>query len=387
MRKQWIAAGAAVTVLAAAAAVYATNKTGAASQPGHGKTGEPAKPALEFQASEIVRPAQARMPAVVEFSGPLVAPNTVVVRAKAAGSLVSLAVAEGSRVRAGQSLGQLDLEELRHRVAERDASVEATRAQYEQTRRQYQANEGLAAQNFIATTALDSSRASMEAARGLYLQAQAQLGTSQVLLRQAALTSPINGLVHKRHAVPGEKLAAEQQVLTIVDLSRLELAGLVGTHEVGRLQPGMEVQLKVEGEDQPVPARIARIAPAAEPGTRSIGVTLALDNPGERLRAGQYAVARVELADDKQRLTVPLAALGSTSGQEHVWVIANGTLQRRIVTTGRRDAREGRVEILQGLDGQAQVLGSRFDNLRDGDKANILQPKPAVAQASAVPRQ
>ena len=227
----------------------------------------------------------------------------------------------------------------------------------------------------------------MEAARGLYLQAQAQLGTSQVLLRQAALTSPINGLVHKRHAVPGEKLAAEQQVLTIVDLSRLELAGLVGTHEVGRLQPGMEVQLKVEGEDQPVPARIARIAPAAEPGTRSIGVTLALDNPGERLRAGQYAVARVELADDKQRLTVPLAALGSTSGQEHVWVIANGTLQRRIVTTGRRDAREGRVEILQGLDGQAQVLGSRFDNLRDGDKANILQPKPAVAQASAVPRQ
>ena len=60
-----------------------------------------------------------------------------------------------------------------------------------------------------------------------------------------------------------------------------------------------------------MPARIARIAPAAEPGTRSIGVTLALDNPGERLRAGQYAVARVELADDKQRLTVPLAALPS----------------------------------------------------------------------------
>ena len=69
--------------------------------------------------------------------------------------------------------------------------------------------------------------------------------------------------------------------------AKLELAGLVGTHEVGKLSPGMSVQVKVEGSDEPVTARIARIAPAAEPGTRSIGVTLTLDNPGERFRAGQ----------------------------------------------------------------------------------------------------
>ena len=51
--------------------------------------------------------------------------------------------------------------------------------------------------------------------------------------------------------------------------------------------------------------RLARIAPAAEPGTRSIGVTIALANPNETLRAGQYALARVELADDTERLTLP----------------------------------------------------------------------------------
>ena len=46
---------------------------------------------------------------------------------------------------------------------------------------------------------------------------------------------------------------------------------------------------------------IARIAPMSDPGTRSIGVTIELANPKETLKAGQYAVARVELADDIQR--------------------------------------------------------------------------------------
>ncbi|WAC71104.1 efflux RND transporter periplasmic adaptor subunit [Roseateles sp. SL47] len=378
MRKKVWLGGLAVVVLAGGAAVFATSRPSA---PAPKK--DDAKPALEFQAAEVVKPQPASMPGVIEFSGPLVAPNTVVVRAKASGSLVSLAVGEGSRVKAGQSLGQLDLEELRHKVAERAAGVESARAQYEQYERQYKANQGLATQNFIAPTALDNSRAALETARGQLMSAQAQLGTSEVLLRQAALLSPIDGIVYKRHAVPGEKVAAEQQVLTIVDLSRLELAGLVGTHEVSRLKPGMVVNMQVEGFDAPVQARIARIAPAAEPGTRSIGVTLTLDNPGERFRAGQYAVARVALPDDTQRLTIPLTAIGSVSGQEHVWVIDKGNLVRRIVTTGRRDPREGRVEVLAGLTPDAQVLGARFDNLKEGDKATVLAPKASVASASA----
>lgn len=378
MRKQWWLGGVAVAVLAGGAGVYATSGSSA---PAAKK--EAAKPALEFQAGEVIKPTMAPMPGLIEFSGPLVAPNTVIVRAKASGSLDRLTVGEGSRVKAGQSLGQLDLEELRHKVAERNASVESARAMYEQSERQYKANQGLASQNFIAPTALDNSRAQLESARGQMLSAQAQLGTSEVLLRQAALISPIDGIVAKRHTLPGEKVAAEQQVLTIVDLSKLELAGLVGTHEVGKLSPGMTVQVKVEGSDEPVTARIARIAPAAEPGTRSIGVTLTLDNTGERFRAGQYAVARVELPDDKPRLTVPSTAVGAVSGQEHVWLIEKGMLVRRIVTTGRRDPREGRVEILAGVTPQSQVLGARFDNLKEGERAEIRAPKASMASVAA----
>ena len=60
-------------------------------------------------------------------------------------------------------------------------------------------------------------------------------------------------------------------------------------------------------------------------------------NPGETLRAGQYAMARALLADDQDRLTLPAAAVGTTAGQDHVWLIEDGTLARRAVTLGRRD--------------------------------------------------
>jgi len=184
--------------------------------------------------------------------------------------------------------------------------------------------------------------------------------------------------------VPGEKVSVEQQVLTIVDLARLELAGTVGTHEVARIAPGMAVQVQVEGVAQPVAGRIARIAPAAEPGTRSIGVTIELANPKETLRAGQYALARAALADDADRLVLPSSAVGNTSGQDHVWVIEGGVLARRAVTLGRKDPREGRVEVLQGVSPASVVLAARFDNLREGAKALVVAAKSApVASAAA----
>jgi len=378
MRKQWWLGGAAVAVLAVCGVVYA-NK----SDNSNNKKDAANKAALEFLSAEVTKPTLTTMPGHVEFSGPLVAPGTVTIKAKAAGTLVSLAVGEGSRVQAGQVLGQLDLEELRSRVAERHAGVASVKAQFEQAERTYKTNEALASKNFIAPTALDNSRAAMETARAQWQAAQAQLDTMQVTLRQAALVAPISGVIAKRLTLPGEKVAAEQPLLTIVDLSKLELAGLVGTHEVGRLQPGMAVNIKVEGDDTPVAAHISRISPAAEPGTRSIGVVLALDNPKERFRAGQYGVASADLPDTTERLTLPETAIGSNSGQEQVWLIENGKLARRIVTTGRRDVRDGRVEIIKGITPTSQVLAQRFDNLKEGDKVAVVSSRASVASGAA----
>lgn len=392
MNKKWLLGGVGMVLLAGGGvAVW----TGALPMPGAlaksqavaaGKQDGDKKPEvpLEFAPREVVQPSLARLPGSVEFSGPLVAPQTAVVRARAAGTLLTLGVAEGSRVQVGQVLGRIELADLASRMAERSAGIDSARAALVQAERSHASNERLAAQQFISQPALEQSRAALDTARANLHAAQAALETTRVALRDGTLLAPISGIVAKRHVLPGEKLSMEQQVLTIVDLARLELAGSVGTHEVARIQPGMAVQVQVEGVDQPVSGRVARIAPAAEPGTRSIGVTIELPNPKETLRAGQYAVARATLADDTDRLTLPAAAVGKTSGQDHVWLIEDGKLARRAVTVGRRDERVGKVEVLQGVTPASQVLAARFDNLREGAKASVVAAKTApVASAAA----
>ncbi len=390
-KKAWVLGGVVVLALAGAGVGYVMglltlpgSNASAKAEPKPGKTGKDGKKPevpLEFIQREVVQPAMARLPSVLEFSGPLVAPQTAIVRAKTGGTLLALNVAEGARVQAGQAIGRIEQAELGSRVAERGAQLESARALLAQAERTHSSNERLAQQQFISPMALDNSRAAVDTARAQLNASQASLETTRVGLRDASLLAPISGIVAKRHVLPGEKVSPEQQVLTIVDLARLELAGAVGTHEVSRLAPGMTVQVRVEGTAQPVEGRIARIAPAAEPGTRSIGITIAIANPKEALRAGQYALASVTLADDTDRLTLPLAALGNTAGQDHVWVIENGLLARRAVTLGRRDEREGRVEVLGGVAPASQVLAARFENLREGAKASVVDTKSAAKSA------
>jgi membrane fusion protein (multidrug efflux system) len=380
-KKAWMAGGAVVLLLAAGAGVALWPRTGGAAS---GEAGGAKAPAvLEFSAREVVQPALASVPIVVEFSGPLVAPQTAVLRAKAAGTLLALTVAEGDRVKAGQVVGRIDGAELDTRLAERRAQVESARAQLAQAERTHASNQRLSDQGFISPIALDGSRSALDTARAQLRAAEASLQTTQVAGRETVLLAPIAGIVHKRHVLPGEKVASEQQVLTLVDLAALELAGSVATHEVSLLEPGMPVAVRVEGHARDVTGRLARIAPAAEPGTRSIGVTVALPNPKESFRAGQYAVGRVELADPARRLTLPAGAVAGSPGAQQVWVIDGGALLRRAVTTGRRDDREGRVEIVAGLDARAQVLAGPYDNLREGAKAVVVARSAPVASASA----
>jgi membrane fusion protein, multidrug efflux system len=379
MRKQWLmGAGAAIIVVAIAAGAVVKHAKSVTDS-------NDKKPdvTLEFTSSEVVKPLLVAMPERIEFSGALMAPQTAVVRAKASGTLLTLAVAEGSRVKAGQALGTIDLSDLQSRAAERVAGVDSAQARVVEAERIHKSNVDLANQSFISANALESSRATLDAARAALRSAQAQLATSSVGIRDAALISPISGVVGKRSVVPGEKVSAEQELLTVVDLRQLELAGVVGTHEVSLLRPGQKLAVRVEGAADAVEGRIDRIAPMVEAGTRGIRVVVVLPNPDEVFRAGQYASALVLLDDQSRRLTVPMASVGQASGQDFVWTVEKGALVRRIVITGRRDTANNRVEVMQGLNADTPVLAARFDSLKEGAPAKIMAKAPSSTAPAA----
>lgn len=382
MRGRWFwgVVGLGVVALGAAGWLWRSGQLPLPVQPAQAKAAQGAASAasaasapvtLEFQPQEVVQPQRLALARVIEFSGPLVAPDTAVVRAKAAGTLVELKVAEGDLVRARQPLARVDVADLAGRLAEREAALAAALAARQQAEQTHASNERLAAQQFISQQALANSRSALDNAAALADQARAALAALRAGARETALVAPINGVVAKRHVVAGEKVAPEQPVLTIVDLARLELAGAVGTHEVAALRAGLPVQVRVEGLAQPIAGTLARIAPAAEAGTRSIGVAVVVPNPGQALRAGSYAMAQVVLPGAQPQLTLPLAAVSGSSGAQQVWLLEGGKLLRRGVTLGRADEAAGRVEVLAGVNEASRVLAQRFDNLRDGAPAVV----------------
>jgi multidrug efflux pump subunit AcrA (membrane-fusion protein) len=92
-----------------------------------------------------------------------------------------------------------------------------------------------------------------------------------------------------------------------------------------------------------------------------------------------FARVRMQVGGDAPVPALPVAAVQDDRGQSFVWIIADGKLSRRNVVTGVRDERAQRVEITSGLAGDEQVIGTRFDNLREGMLANIVSAEPKVA--------
>ena len=207
---------------------------------------------------------------------------------------------------------------------------------------------------------------------------------------------PLIGAISEasRSAILAESSAASAAATCALALSswNFDESSAIGEMNLSLARPTLESYVRCAWASVVLTAaRLARIAPAAEAGTRSIGVAVQLQNPKETMRAGQYAVAQVQISDATPRLTVPLGAISSASGQEYVWTVEAGKLLRRTVTTGRHDQVRGRAEVLQGLSPDMPVLGARFDNLREGAKARIVAvataatPKPLdpVAPAAA----
>ena len=381
-RKRWfVLAGLAVAV--AAGALVAT-------QSGALKLGAKAEkkkeqPPLAFAAADIVRLAPHKLSVELSMPGTVLAFNQATVRSKLSAEVRRLPVREGDRVAAGQVIAEFDTAQLRNQLAERQAALESARATLAQTERTRANNAQLVKQSFISQSAFDTADDAFRAQVAAVQAAEAQLAQTQLLLSDAVVRAPIAGQVAKRHVQPGEKVAFDAPLLHIVDLARLEVQAQAPVADVARIAQGAEVDIEIEGlAGQSFKGRIDRINPSTEAGSRMIAVYVLLPNDDGRLRGGMFAKVKLQVGGEAPVPALPVTAVQDDRGQSYVWIIADGKLARRNVVTGVRDERAQRIEISAGLTGTEQVIGTKFDNLREGMLANIVTAEPQVAVRATV---
>jgi len=344
------------------------------------------QPPLAFATTDIVRLTAHRLSVELSMPGTVQAFNQATVRSKLSAEVRRLPVREGDRVSAGQVIAEFDTAQLRNQLAERQATLESVRATLAQTERTRSSNAQLVQQSFISKNAFDTADDAYRAQAAAVQAAEAQLAQTQLLLTDAVVRAPIAGQVAKRFVQPGEKVAFDAPLLHIVDLSRLEVLAQAPVADVAKIAPGAEVEVDIEGlAGQGFKGRIDRINPTTEAGSRMIAVYVLLPNDDGRLRGGMFAKVKLQVGSEAPVPALPVTAVQDDRGQGYVWIIADGKLVRRNVVTGVRDERAQRIEITSGLTGNEQVVGTKFDNLREGMLANIVTAEvPKVASRASL---
>jgi len=296
--------------------------------------GAAAEPVIELSAGDVGRAAYAELGASLAISGSLKAVNSAVVKAKVAAELKSLTVREGEQVQAGQLLGVLDSTEFDLRLRQAEEQATAAQTQLDIAQRTLENNKALVSQGFISRNALDTSSSSMAGASASLQAARAAAEITRKSVRDTRIVAPISGLIAQRFVQAGERVALDARIVEIVDLGKLELEASVPPEDVVRLRVGQTATVVVDGLPQAVPARVVRINPSAQTGTRSVLAYLALESSAT-LRQGLFARASVEL-QRKKALVVPASAVRYDQAQPYVMVLQDGQAQQRRVTTGLR---------------------------------------------------
>jgi len=387
MAKRWTrrrVIGAAV-VLVVIGAIGGTIAARALKKFGDAPSGKAAETVvLEFSPADLAQVDAQPLSRWLPVSGTVQPLRQAMVKAKVSGDVRQVTVREGESVKAGQLLARIDTADLEAKLIERTGALESAKAQLAMAEKTQATNQTLLKQNFISQNAYDNSESSRHMSEGSVKSAEAQVQLARNALRDAIATSPLTGIVAKRHVQVGEKVAFDSPLITVVDLTDMELQAAVPAVDVPELAIGKTVELTIDGfGERRFTGRVERINPSAEPGTRAILVYVGIPNTDGALRGGMFATGRIALAASAPVPTLPATAIRTEAGQTYVWTVESGKLVKRIVMTGRRDDGTGRVEIKTALAPNAPVLAAKFDNLKDGAPAIVKATVPAPAPAAA----
>ncbi len=345
--------------------------------------------ALEFLATDVVAVQPGDLRQILQLSGSLRAVNQATVKARIAGEVREVLVREGEAVKAGQVLIRMDTREYQARADQARGALRAAQGQLDIAAKSRDNNKALLEKGFISKTAFDNAESQFAIARANVESAKAALDVAQKMLNDTVIRAPISGLVSSRTIQPGEKVSADNRLLDVVDLNKLELEAAVPASDIMAVALGQEVQVSIEGLADPLTGKVVRINPSTETGSRSILTYIQLDNPVGALRAGLFGEAQLTLAKKSGVLTVPQSALHNEAVNPYVYAIENDRLVKKPVTPGLKgdDGQGGAVEIIAGLESGALVVKNNLGNLRPGTPVRFAKTPGAapgpIAQAGA----
>lgn len=297
----------------------------------------------------------------LSFSGQVREANQVTSVFKVGGQILQLKVNEGDRVQAGQLLAQVDPRDYQVRFDAASAQYRQAKAEYERYRKLYEKNK-------LPVNTLDKLEAGYQAAKSNFEACQNALNDTR-------LTAPFSGYISKRFVSRFDNVGPNQPVVSVVDVSALEVRFNVPASLLGAVQQAGRLicDFQTTGLNA-VPATLLAVNPKANE-TDQYEVRLKLDQTAAGLKPGMSARIRLNDVSEQSPVTsIPVSSVFYREQTPRVWKVTQGgaaAVSSHPVKLGNL-LPEGRIEVLSGVSASDVLVTAGVNSLVENQEVNIL---------------
>jgi membrane fusion protein (multidrug efflux system) len=311
----------------------------------------------------------------IEASGELVAKARARVAAQVEGQVTRIARAEGVSVAAGDVIVELDPERRELEQRSETAQLAEVRAQLAEAERDLRRIERLHGQGVASSARLDEAQTAVRLARARCDAAAARGALTERAVRDSSVKAPFAGLLLRRLANEGEFVAVGDPLFEIVALDPLEVEFHLPEGDSARAAPGSPLEIQVAPHPGEVfPALVTMVAPALDPGSRTLRVKGEVPNSAHRLRPGLFARVVVDLGERTDVAMIPReAVLQRADGSVVFRLNGSDRAERRVVRLGASVGE--RVEVIEGVAPGDWILVRGHSRLVDGARVSLRDPE------------
>lgn len=336
-----------------------------------------------------------------EYVGQTKGSREVEIRARVGGIIEQRLYEEGSVVKAGQVLFQLDAKPFEAQVAAADAELARAKAQAAQAERELNRLKPLAAEQATSRKELDDAQSSFDLAQAAVKAADARLREARIQLGYTKVTAPISGVTGLAQKFEGALVAAgSDQLTTLTQTDPMDVHFSVSENEWlqrqselanGSLQAPSETELSVQLKlaDGRVLDRVGKVNfndARIDTETGTVAMRARLPNSDGALKSGQFVRVIVNGAVRPNAITVPQKAVLEGPNGKFVYVIGKGeggaaVAEFRPVEVGEWTGNGQQREwvIRKGLGNGDQVILDNLIKIRPGAPVQVAVPAAATA--------
>ena len=338
------------------------------------KTGAPGarpSPSITLAASDVATIATGTIEDGTALTGDLRPIETIDVRARIDGDILSVSAREGEQVSAGQVLARFEATEQESTQKSAEADRAAAHADLANAQWTLEQDASLFKAGAIAERDYKSAQQAVAAANARLAATEARLRAAANQSRDTRVLAPASGIIDKRLVQGGVHVAKGAALFSIVRNGTLELAAAVPARLAGTLRTGQTVHFVADARR--FDGRVARVSPTVDPATRAVTVYVEIPNPGGTLRGGTFATGRIVNRTLYDVITVPTGALrqAAEDGKPFVYRIDGKTVNVAPIQLGAVDERLGVAQVTVGLQVGDRVIVGNVGTLGRGMQATI----------------